>query len=111
MSVQSIGNPAEWKAAIKSCPRVVIDCYGDFCGPCKKIAPQIAQLAKEHKNIRFFKANEAAEELGDLFQSYGVQSLPTFLFFSNSGRWEQDLTVTGGNLAAVRSSLDTLCSM
>lgn len=90
---------------------MVIDCYGDFCGPCKKIAPQIATLAKEHKNVRFFKASEAAEELGDLFQSYEVQSLPTFLFFSNSGRLERDLTVVGANIGQVRSSIETLCSM
>ena len=36
---------------------VCIDFYGDWCAPCKKIAPFIDQLALKYTNTQFYKIN------------------------------------------------------
>lgn len=110
MSVQTIHNSAEWKAAITSAGMVVIDCFGDGCGPCKKIAPKIEELAKSHRNTRFFKCNVYDEEMEAQAAGYDIQCVPTFLFF-HQGRWLRDLTIREANLTAIRSSLQTLQNM
>jgi thioredoxin 1 len=59
---------------------VVVDCYADWCGPCKIISPLIDQLALEYKSkIKFGKLN--VDDNMDTAQSFDVRSIPTLLFF------------------------------
>lgn len=111
--MQSITSVEGFKSAITSAHRVVVDCYTEWCGPCKRIAPDIAALAKQEKgNVLFFKCNgdSGDEALDSLLEQYGADSFPTFLYF-HQGCFLRELTVKGSNLAAVRSSLNTLKNM
>jgi len=55
----------------------VIDCWADWCGPCKDLAPHLEKAAKELKDVAFAKMNVMECDIpGD---RYGVQSIPTLL--------------------------------
>ena len=62
----------------------LIDFYATWCGPCKQVAPIVADLAKEFSGrIRVYKIDIDKEpELAKLF---GIQSIPSFLFIPKKG--------------------------
>jgi len=67
--------------------KVVIDCYADWCAPCKMLEPVIEELDEEMKDIKFLKLNvdENQEKAGE----YGIMSIPTMLFFKDGKKIEQ----------------------
>lgn len=72
----------DFDAAVARFPHLVVDCYTDWCQPCKVIAPVIAELAKTYvKRVVFGKLNvEESQETGMKFKVMGV---PTLLFLKN----------------------------
>lgn len=80
---------------------VFVDVYAEWCGPCKRIAPQIEELANEHKDIKFIKIN--CDTLPDLAKSLEVSSLPTFILFNKGMIIEK---VKGANIEKVKELLD-----
>lgn len=57
----------------------IIDLYADWCGPCRRVAPILKELAKEYADsIVIYKVNVDKErELAALF---GASSIPLFVF-------------------------------
>ena len=67
---------SEFETAVKQAEGLVlIDFFADWCGPCKMLAPVIAELAEENPEVRFFKVN--IDENAELAAQYGVMSIPT----------------------------------
>lgn len=59
---------------------VLVDFYADWCGPCKMMAPVIAQLAEEYDGkIKVGKCNIDDED--GLARMYRVMSIPTIKIF------------------------------
>ncbi len=59
---------------------VLVDFYADWCGPCKMIAPIVAQLADELVGkVKIGKLDVDAN--GVTAQQYRVMSIPTLLIF------------------------------
>jgi len=71
-------NKDEFENIIKD-EKVVIDCYADWCGPCKMLSPIIDELSEELTNINFYKLNVDEEE--ELAYEYRIMSIPTILIF------------------------------
>ena len=64
---------------------VVIDFYATWCGPCKMMAPVVEECAKEYSGkVDFYKIDVDKEK--ELAQTFGIQSIPTFLFIPMSGK-------------------------
>lgn len=57
---------------------VVIDLYADWCGPCKMLAPIIAELEAENPDVKFAKINVDNER--ELAMQFKVQSIPMVAF-------------------------------
>lgn len=57
----------------------VIDCYGDFCAACVMLEPVFEGVASDMAEIRFGRIN--ATQCGDVAEKYGINALPTILFF------------------------------
>lgn len=73
---------AKFKETLGSNPVMVVDCYADWCGPCKILAPVVDQLALEFRGkIRFGKLN--TDDCPATAQAFGIMSIPTLLFFKN----------------------------
>ncbi len=61
--------------------RVLVDCYADWCGPCRMLSPIIDELSKEIEDYHFYKLNiDDAEEIA---KRYGIMSIPTILIFED----------------------------
>lgn len=62
----------------------IIDFYADWCGPCKKVSPILTELAWVYKDdIVIYKINVDKEK--ELAATFGIQSIPTFLFIPAEG--------------------------
>jgi thioredoxin 1 len=67
---------------IKQHSMLVIDCYADWCGPCRMIAPFIIDLASEYSGkVSFGKLD--VDQAPGVSRQYGISSIPTLLFFKN----------------------------
>ena len=61
---------------------VVIDLYADWCGPCKMLAPILAELEGEYKDVKFCKVNVDNER--ELAMKFNVQSIPLVAIVKNN---------------------------
>jgi thioredoxin len=75
-------NPTQWMyEGDKSC---IIDFYADWCGPCKRVAPVLVELAEQYKDdLIIYKINVDNEK--ELAMAFGIQSIPTLLFIPKTG--------------------------
>ena len=70
------------KEVIESNLPVLVDFYADWCGPCKMIAPIVAELANEYEGVyKIGKLNVDNEP--DTAGQYRVMSIPTLLVIKN----------------------------
>ncbi len=60
---------------------VLIDFYADWCGPCRMVAPVIAQLAEEVTDAKICKVN--VDEQNELAAEFGIMSIPTLVVMKN----------------------------
>lgn len=60
---------------------VLIDFYADWCGPCKMVAPIVAEIAEERPEVTVGKIN--VDDSPELAQVFGVMSIPTLIVFKN----------------------------
>jgi thioredoxin 1 len=69
------------KTVLNSTIPVIVDFWAPWCGPCKMIAPLLEKIAKENAGkVLIAKVN--TDENPEWAMKYGVQGIPTMLFFS-----------------------------
>ena len=61
--------------------KVLVDCYAEWCGPCKMLSPIIDEIANEKEDYSFYKLN--VDDCDIVTREYGVMSIPTLLIFEN----------------------------
>ncbi|XP_043711638.1 thioredoxin H-type [Telopea speciosissima] len=57
---------------------VVVDFTASWCGPCRFIAPVLAEMAKKLPHIIFLKVD--VDELKSVATDWAVEAMPTFMF-------------------------------
>lgn len=61
---------------------LMIDFWATWCGPCRMIAPIVAELAGEYDGkITVGKCD--VEENDDIAAEFGIRNIPTLLFFKD----------------------------
>jgi thioredoxin 1 len=71
---------ATFNEAVKKYPLIIIDCWANWCMPCRMLSPIIDSLAKKYSGrIVFGKVN--IEENQSIALKYGIFSIPNMLVF------------------------------
>ena len=61
---------------------VLVDFWATWCGPCKMLAPTIAEIAQELEGqVRVCKLD--VDDAREIAVEYGISSIPTVLLFRN----------------------------
>lgn len=77
---------------------LVVDFFTTWCGPCKRIAPAYAQLARSYAGRVVF-AKVDGDQVRDVVSASGVTGFPTFHFYRGGSRVAE---FSGANEAELR---------
>lgn len=67
---------------INSDKTVLLDFYADWCGPCRMLAPILAELEEEYTDVKFCKINVDNEP--ELAREFKVKNIPMVAFVKDN---------------------------
>ena len=77
---------------LKSEIPVILDFWATWCGPCRMIAPTLAEIAEENAGkIKVGKVN--VDEQMELAVQFGITAIPTLIVFRDGQKVNQAMGV------------------
>jgi len=81
---------------------VVIDFFATWCGPCKRIAPILDEIVKQHEG-QLVLVKVDVDEIEELVGEYSIEVMPTFVF---KRKGEHLDTLSGSNEEKLRELIE-----
>ena len=79
---------ADFEAQIKAHPRLLVDFWAEWCGPCRMIAPTVEALANDYAGkAKVGKMN--VDENAKTPAKYGIRAIHTLIIFKGGQVVEQ----------------------
>ncbi len=76
------------KEVLESGTPCLVDFWAEWCGPCRRVAPVVEEIADEFQGrVKVAKLN--VDEDSKTASAYGVMSIPTLMFFKDGKVVEQ----------------------
>ena len=75
-------NDENYEAIAAEGKPMMLDFWATWCGPCKKIAPDIEALAEQYEG-QVIVGKVDVEEAIDLVAKFKIRNVPTILFIKN----------------------------
>jgi thioredoxin 1 len=75
-------NDANFDATLKENQFLLVDFWAEWCGPCRKVAPVMEDLAKEYEG-RVKVAKLDVDSNPQTAMKFRVMSIPTIILFKN----------------------------
>jgi thioredoxin 1 len=75
-----VGGPEEFQRLVDGHDVVLVDCYADWCGPCRMMEPTVESLAAGTDAV---VAKVDVDEHPGLAQQLGARGVPTFVVYAN----------------------------
>ncbi|MGQ9586908.1 MAG: thioredoxin [Thermoplasmata archaeon] len=72
----------DFESFVKKYPKVVVDCWAPWCGPCRMLAPTIDAMAKDYRGKIVFGKLNTDDNFG-VASKFKIMSIPTLLFFKD----------------------------
>ncbi|WOH07949.1 hypothetical protein DCAR_0727384 [Daucus carota subsp. sativus] len=105
--VTEVGKDTFWPLVKAAADKIVVlDMYTQWCGPCKIIAPKLAELAQEYSDVVFLKM-DCNQDNKPLAKELGIKVVPTFKIIKNG---EIVKEVTGAKLDRIVSAIEEVRS-
>lgn len=82
MSIRHVESVDMFKEIVNQYPEVLVDFFATWCGPCKMLHP-VLETASEKLEDKVRFAQVDIDQHQDLAGAYGIQSVPTLIFFKN----------------------------
>ena len=100
--VYQVTTEEEFKTKIQTEKLVLVDFFATWCGPCKRIVPDLERLESQYSDVIFIKVD--VDDLEDISNEYKVQALPTFLFIRDGNELSR---VKGADVSMIESKLQS----
>lgn len=83
--ILEVNKTDEWQSKVmeQKVP-IIVDCYADWCGPCKKLTPVLETLTRQHEGkFKLVKVNIDKQQ--QIAQGLNVKSIPAlFLVYKGN---------------------------
>jgi thioredoxin len=106
-NVKRIGQDQFEAEVVQAGSPVVVDFYATWCGPCKRLAPMLDELAGQFSGrIKFVKVN--VDESPELSRRFQIEGIPTLLFFKDGKLVDRSVGLPSAD--ALKSRLESLAA-
>ena len=85
---------------------VLLDFWAPWCGPCKKLAPIVEEIAKEYEG-KAFVGKVDVDDCPEFTDLVGIRNVPTVVFYKN-GELQADRVIGASDKSALTARLNAL---